>query len=209
MLTTLKTRQVQESTARVIPRVVALAASAGGIQALSHVLASLPSSFPAAVVVLQHLSPQTPHVMADILNRHSILPVFEARSGDVLTAGRVFVAPPGRHLLVGPAGVLALSDALPVHFVRPAADLLFTSLAESMGPRAIAVVLSGSGLDGADGVKVIKGHGGTVLVQDRASSDVFGMPKAAAATGCADRVLPLQEIAPALIELLGQKKEEV
>ena len=202
-----KTPQVPESTARVIPRVVALAASAGGIQALSHVLAALPPSFPAAVVVLQHLSEQNPHVMAKIFARRSVLPVVEARAGDVLTAGRVFVAPPGRHLLVGPAGILAFSDALPVHFVRPAADVLFASLAESLGARAIAVVLSGSGFDGADGVKVIKRHGGLVLVQDRTTSEVFGMPSAAAATGCADRVLPLQDIAPALIDLLGQKED--
>jgi two-component system chemotaxis response regulator CheB len=144
--------------------------------------------------------------VANIFARSSVLPVAEARAGDVLMAGRVFVAPPGHHLLVGPEGVLALSDAVPVHFVRPAADVLFSSLAESLGTQAIAVVLTGSGLDGADGVRVIKGHGGTVLVQDRATSEVFGMPLAAAATGCADRVLPLQEIAPALIELLGQKE---
>ncbi|HYG62157.1 MAG TPA: chemotaxis protein CheB [Thermoanaerobaculia bacterium] len=207
MLTMHKTPQVPGSTERIVPRVVALAASAGGIQALSHVLAALPPGFPAAVVVLQHLSEQSPHVMADIFARRSVLPVAEARAGDVLTPGRVFVAPPGRHLLVEPEGILALSDALPVHFVRPAADLLFASLAESLGTRAIAVVLSGSGLDGADGVKVIKGHGGRVLVQDRATSEVFGMPRAAADTGCADRVLPLQEIAPVLIDLVGQKEE--
>ena len=186
---------------------MALAASAGGIQALSHVLASLPPNFPAAVVVVQHLAPQNPHVMAAILRRRSVLPVAEARAGDRLTAGQVFVAPPGHHLLVGPEGVLALSDAQPVHHVRPAADPLFMSLAESQGAHAIAVVLTGSGFDGADGVAAVKRHGGTVLVQDRETSEVFGMPAAAAATGCADRVLPIDEIAPALVELLGCKEE--
>jgi two-component system chemotaxis response regulator CheB len=190
-----------------VPPIVALAASAGGIEALRRVLAALPAAFPAAVVIVQHMAPRQPSVMAAILGRHSTLPVAEAREGTRLTAGKIYVAPPDRHLLVGPEGILGLSDASPVHFVRPAADLLFTSLAESRGADAIAVVLTGSGFDGADGVVAIKRHGGTVIVQDQATSDFTGMPAAAFATGCADCVLPLEEIAPALIAMLRREED--
>ncbi len=113
----------------------------------------------------------------------------------------MYVAPPGRHLLVGREGRLTLSDTGRVHFVRPSADVLFVALAESWGAGAIAVVLTGTGSDGADGVCAVKDHGGTVIVQDKASSRFFGMPDAAIRTGKADRILPLGEIAPALIDL--------
>jgi two-component system chemotaxis response regulator CheB len=201
------TAQGRENASGTIPPIVALAASAGGIGALRQILAALPAAFPAAVVIVQHMAPHQPSVMANILGRHSILPVAEAREGTQLTPGKIYVAPPNRHLLVGPQGILALSDASRVHFVRPAADLLFTSLAESRGAGAIAVVLTGSGFDGADGVVAIKRHGGTVIVQDKATSEFSGMPMAALATGCADRVLPLEEIAPALIELLRREED--
>lgn len=199
--------KVPKSTSQAVPRVVALAASAGGIPALRQILSALPSSFPAAVMVVQHLAPNQLHVIASILGRGCALPVCEARGGETLAPGRVFVAPSGYHLLVDPAGVLSLSDTAPVHFVRPAADVMFTSLAESVGAGAVAVVLTGSGFDGADGVTAIKRHGGMVIVQDRASSQFNGMPAAALATGCADRVLPLNEIVPALLELVGREED--
>jgi two-component system chemotaxis response regulator CheB len=104
-------------------------------------------------------------------------------------------------LLVNPQGVLSLSDAALVRYVRPSADLLFSSLAASFGPQVIAVVLSGTGRDGADGVRDVKQEGGIVLVQDEASAEFTGMPAAAAETGVVDQVLPLAEIAAALVEL--------
>lgn len=182
---------------------MAFAASAGGLTALTRVLAALPSDFPAAVLVVQHLARRQPSVMAQILRRSILLPVRDARGGDRLTAGQVLLAPPDRHLMVGADEDLALSDALPVHFVRPSADLLFSSLAEFLGDRTIAVVLTGSGCDGADGVVSVKRCGGRVIVQDEATSEFFGMPRSAMATGSADRVLPLDEIAPALIAMVG------
>ena len=121
--------------------------------------------------------------------------------GERLAAGTVFVAPPGHHLVVDADGGLSLTDALRVQFVRPSADVLFASLAESWGRGAIAVVLTGTGRDGADGVRAVKRHGGTVIVQDEATAEFFGMPGAAIRTGTADRVLPLAAIAAALVEL--------
>jgi two-component system chemotaxis response regulator CheB len=178
---------------------VALVASAGGLAALTTVLSHLPADFPAAVVVLQHLDPSRPSLLSEILGRRSDLPVREAHHGDRLRRGVVFVAPPGHHLLVGAGGVLELTSTEPVHYSRPSADALLESVARSFGPRAIAVVLSGAGLDGADGVRVVKQMGGTVIAQDRGTSQSFGMPSAAIHTGCVDAILPLDEIARALV----------
>ena len=182
--------------------IVALAASAGGLKALTDVLASLPADFPAALVVVQHLDPRHRSLMAEILGKRTALRVREAHEGDALQAGHAFVAPPNRHLLVNPDATLSLSQSELVHFVRPSADLLFESTAASFRERAIAVVLSGSGHDGAMGVKAIKKMGGTVIVQDEETSEFFGMPGAAQQTGAVDFVLPLAEIAPALEKLM-------
>ncbi|MBW8907310.1 MAG: chemotaxis protein CheB [Betaproteobacteria bacterium] len=181
--------------------VVALAASAGGLNALTHVLAALPPDFPAALVVVQHLDRRHRSVMADILARKCRLPVKEAVEGEPLQAGRAYIAPPDRHLLVTPDHSVSLTQTELVHFVRPSADLLFESVAASYKERAIAVVLSGSGQDGAMGVKAIKKMGGTVIVQDAKNAEFTGMPEAAQATGKADFVLPLDDIAPALTQL--------
>lgn len=180
---------------------MALAASAGGLNALTHVLAALPADFPAAVLVVQHLDPRHRSVMADILSRRTRLPVSEANETDRVTAGRVYIAPPNRHLLVNADRSLSLTQTELVHFVRPSADLLFESAAASFRERAIAVVLSGSGQDGAMGVKAIKKMGGTVIVQDAKNAEFAGMPEAAQATGLVDFILDLDEIAPALQKL--------
>jgi two-component system, chemotaxis family, protein-glutamate methylesterase/glutaminase len=182
--------------------IVALAASAGGLKALTEVLAALPRDFPAALVVVQHLDPRHRSLMAEILGRRTALLIKEAREGDALERGVALIAPPNHHLLVNAGGKVSLSQTELVHFVRPSADLLFESTAASYRERAIAVVLTGSGRDGAMGVKAIKKMGGTVIVQDEKTAEFFGMPGAAQQTGLADFVLPLGEIAPALRTLL-------
>jgi two-component system chemotaxis response regulator CheB len=181
--------------------VVALAASAGGLAALSRILSSLPADFAAPILVVQHVDPNHRSWMAEILTRRTRLRVTQARDGERLAAGTVFIAPPGHHLLVGADGVLALTDTIRVQYSRPSADVLFASLAESWDGGAIAVVLSGMGRDGADGVCAIKSRGGTVIVQDEASAEFFGMPDAAIQTGTADHILPLGAIAAALVKL--------
>jgi two-component system chemotaxis response regulator CheB len=114
----------------------------------------------------------------------------------------VYIAPPNKHLLVDAEGTLSLTQSELVHFVRPSADLLFESVAASFKHRAIAVVLSGSGSDGSMGVQAIKKMGGTVIAQDEATSEFFGMPSAAIQSGSVDFVLPFKEIPPALVTLV-------
>ena len=141
-------------------------------------------------------------MMAEILRRRTPLCVEEARDGARVEAGTVYIAPPDEHLLVMPDGHLSLSHSDPVHFVRPSADLLFESGAESFLGRAIGVVLSGTGSDANMGVRALERTGSTVIVQDPASAEFAGMPQAAIATGAVTVVLKLDEIGPALIDLV-------
>jgi two-component system, chemotaxis family, protein-glutamate methylesterase/glutaminase len=145
--------------------IVAIAASAGGLRALTRVLSGLSPDFPASIVVVQHLDPRHCSLMADILSRHTRLPIKQAEDGDRVQPSSVFIAPPDRHLLVNVDGNLSLSRTELVHFVRPSAELLFESVAASFRDRAIAVVLTGTGSDGATGVRAIKKMGGTVIAQ--------------------------------------------
>lgn len=181
---------------------VAVTASAGGVQALSALLGGLPEDFPVPVLVVQHLDPRHETILADILNRRCALRVKLAEDGEQAVRGTVYVAPPNHHLLVGANGLLSLSDSARTHFVRPAADLLFESVAESYGARAIVCVLTGTGRDGATGVHAVKAHGGTVIAEDPDTADFAGMPSAAVGTGQVDLVLPLTEIPTAITDLL-------
>jgi len=180
--------------------VVAICSSAGGFNALQLLLPTLPGDFPAAVVIVQHLDPRHRSLMADLLKRRTALDVKQAATGDRVSPGCVMIAPPDRHLLVNPDGSVLLTQTELVHFVRPSADLLFESVAASYRDRAVAVVLTGTGSDGATGVEAIKKMGGTVIVQE--SAEFSGMPDAARATGCADFLMPIEEIGPALVHLV-------
>ena len=188
--------------------IVAFAASAGGLNALSRVLSGLPPDFPVAIAVVQHLDPRHRSLMADILSRRTSLRVKEAEDGDHLRPGIIYVAPPDNHLLVNADETLSLSHTELVHFVRPSADLLFESVAASFKDRTIAVVLTGTGSDGTMGVRAIKKMKGTVIAQDEASSEFFGMPGSAIDTKTVDFVLPLNEIAPALVTLVQGDTDE-
>jgi two-component system chemotaxis response regulator CheB len=182
--------------------VVAIASSAGGLAALSTLLAQLPASFPATVLVVQHLDPRHRSLMAEILGKRTGLEVRQALDGDTVARGVVFIAPPDNHLLANADGTLSLTQSELVHFVRPSADLLFESVAAAYRDRAIAVVLTGSGSDGSMGVAAIKKMGGTVIAQGQATSQFFAMPSAAIETGAVDFVLPVNDIAQALCSLV-------
>lgn len=171
--------------------------------ALTQVLGELPADFSAIVVVVQHLDPRHRSLMPQIFGRRSNLPVYSAVEGMEVTPGHVYLAPPDRHMLVNRDGTLSLTQTELVNFVRPSADLLFASVAAAYGERAIAVVLTGAGKDGSMGVTAIKKRGGTVIVQDEATSEFFGMPSAAIRTGTVDFVLSLDEIPPAVVTLVG------
>ena len=182
--------------------IVAIAASAGGVTALIEVLRRLPSDFPAAIVVVQHLDPRHPSLMAEIFSRRSRLAVHEGAAGMEVESGRVYLAPPDHHMLVNRDATISLTHTELVNFVRPSADLLFESVAAAYGERAIAVVLTGAGQDGSTGVTAIKKRGGTVMAQDEASSEFPSMPLAAMKTGAVDFVLSLEEIPAALVTLV-------
>jgi two-component system, chemotaxis family, protein-glutamate methylesterase/glutaminase len=182
--------------------IVAFASSAGGLKALTRVLGALPADFQAAIVLVQHVDRHHPSLMAGILAKRIALKVHEAIAGERLAAGTVYIAPPDKHLLVNAGGTLELTQTELVHFVRPSADLLFESTAAAYRERAIAVVLSGTGVDGALGVTAIHKMGGKVIVQDAQTAEFSGMPQAAQRTGVADFVLALDAIAPALHALV-------
>ncbi|MEH2230668.1 MAG: chemotaxis protein CheB [Nostoc sp.] len=182
--------------------IVAIAASAGGLTAIVKVLSTLRAEFPAAIAIVQHLAPEHPSFMAEILSRRTNITVKQAEEGDCLTPGTAYVAPPNRHLLVNGDGTLSLSQSELVHFLRPSADLLFESVAATYKDRAIALVLTGTGSDGAIGVEAIKKMGGTVIVQDVKTAEFSGMPSAAIQTGNIDFILPLDEISSTLVGLV-------
>ena len=179
----------------VAPAVVAVAASAGGLNAITELLAGLPASLGAAVLVVLHLPPDHPSYLVEILARRTRLSVKEAEEGELLRAGTVYCAPPDLHLLVAEGGAVALTHTARTQYVRPSADELFASAARVYGPNALVVVLSGTGRDGAQGVLAVKEAGGRVIAQSKESAEHFGMPKAAIQTGAVDAVLPLESIA--------------
>lgn len=183
-----------------MPPVVALVASAGGVEALYRVLAPLPADFPAAVIVVLHVSPRARCTgLAKVLARYTALTVRNAEDGDQLTSSMVLVAPPGRHLLITSAGTICLVESGTQPPARPSADLLLVTLAMSCGPRVTAVILTGVGHDGTIGVRAVSYCGGTVLAQDQESSEFFDMPESAINTKLVDRVVPLDRIADVLL----------
>jgi two-component system chemotaxis response regulator CheB len=179
---------------------VAIGASLGGPRALAAVLRALPPGFRAPIAVVQHIADGFTEGLASWLAGETRLDVHEARDGEALVAGAVYLAPTGRHLVVTD-GAARLSDAPAVDTFKPSVTPLLLSAARAYGPRVCGVILTGMGRDGAEGLKAIKDAGGPTLVQDEATSAVFGMPRAAIELGAADRVLPLDDIPRALVEL--------
>lgn len=187
--------------------VSAIAVSTGGPEALSRVIPRLPANYPLPLVIVQHMPPMFTLSLARSLDAKSALKVVEAADGDVLAAGTVHIAPGGRHLaVVRDAGrlVCRLNDDPPEQSVRPAADVLFRSLARlgSASP-VLAAVLTGMGEDGLAGVRMVKAAGGWCLTQTEASCVVYGMPRAVDAAGLSDESVALDDIAARLATLAG------
>ncbi|HEY7288534.1 MAG TPA: chemotaxis protein CheB [Vicinamibacterales bacterium] len=183
------------------PAVVVIGASAGGIEALSTILGGLPKDFPAPIVVVQHRSPTTASLLVPILGRRSTMPVVDALEGESLKAGVVYVARPDQHLKLTDTGGFLYVDGHRIHHVLSSATSLFESAAQIYGIGAIGVVLTGYGRNGTDGVQAIKQGGGVVIAQDLETSRHFDMPRSAIATGAVDYILPVEEIAPALVRV--------
>jgi len=160
----------------------------------------LPADLDAAVLVVIHLTPQVRSYLPAILGRWTQLHVEQAEDGMSLDPGVVRVAPPDAHLLLDETETLRLDHSQLVHHVRPSADVLLLSLAQNHHGPCTAIVLSGTGIDGAAGAAAVKRAGGRVLAQDEATSQYFGMPGAAILAGGVDEVLPLDAIAPAVLQ---------
>jgi two-component system chemotaxis response regulator CheB len=181
---------------------LAIGSSTGGPDALTVLLQALPTSLPVPVVVTQHMPPVFTRMFAERLNRSTPLTVVEAGDGMILAPGTVYIAPGDRHLVLsrrGTSTVIGLSSAPPENSCRPAVDVMFRSVSEVFGAAAYAAVLTGMGYDGREGARVLRSTGAEVLAQDEATSVVWGMPGAVVGAGLADAVLPLDQIAPALL----------
>ncbi|HEV2688211.1 MAG TPA: chemotaxis response regulator protein-glutamate methylesterase [Bryobacteraceae bacterium] len=182
--------------------IVAIGASTGGPNALAEVVPQFPADFPVPIVIVQHMPPLFTRLLADRLNRGARLTVQEGQEGGKVESGQVWIAPGDQHMTVTRKGtdiVLALKQDPPENSCRPAVDVLFRSVAETYGANALAVVLTGMGSDGTRGAQVIRAAGGEVMVQDEASSVVWGMPGSVVAASLADRIYPLANIVPEVV----------
>lgn len=182
--------------------VVAIGTSTGGPNALAQVVPRFPEGFPVPVVVVQHMPPLFTRLLAERLDGQSPLKVHEAEPGAKLEPGHVWIARGDYHMTVarqGTAVVLNLNQDTPENSCRPAVDVLFRSVAQIYGPGVLAVVMTGMGADGARGSEHIREAGGEILVQDEASSVVWGMPGAVVSAGLADKVCPLPEISQEVV----------
>jgi two-component system chemotaxis response regulator CheB len=196
-----------------IGQVVAIATSTGGTAALQRVLGGLPGEFPVPILVVQHITPGfTPGLVA-WLNRVCDVQVKLAEHGEPLAPHTVYLPPDGWHLGVARVAVggsrpfaVLLPDAAPIAGFRPSGSFLFESVAQAFGPSTVAVILTGMGEDGVEGLRHVRQLGGRILAQDEPTSVVFGMPGAALQAGLADEILPLDDIAGRLmgLVLLGQ-----
>lgn len=182
--------------------VVVVATSLGGREALEQLVEPLAADFPVPVVVVQHVDEHSPSYLPELLARCTRLTVKHAEAGELLRPSTIFVAPPGRHLLVGVDRRCLLSEAPRVSFARPAADLLFVSAADVFGPRAFGVILTGRLSDGTAGARAIRAAGGVVLAQEPVSCRAPEMPEAVIRAGLAHLVLPPAALATALSVLV-------
>ncbi len=183
-------------------QVVAMATSTGGPAALYRILTDLPGDFPAPILVVQHITQGFLSGLADWLNKESDLKVKVAEDGETLAPHTVYLAPDNCHLgLASPSSIL-LARSPPLGGFRPSGTFLFESVARACGPAAVAVILTGMGEDGVEGLRTVRQTGGSILAQDEKSSVIFGMPAAAIAAGLPDQVLALETIASRLVELV-------
>lgn len=188
---------------------VAIGVSTGGPNALHVLVPHLPANFPVPIVCVQHMPPLFTASLAERLDRESPLKVVEGVEGSFLEPGTLYIAPGGFHMVTqrGADGRLRLSMRMdpPVHSCRPSVDVLFRSVAENLAGTVVSVVLTGMGSDGADGVGELRAKGAWSIIQDEATSVVWGMPGAVHAAGQADEVLPLEAIAHRLTEIVARK----
>jgi two-component system chemotaxis response regulator CheB len=186
---------------------LAIAASTGGPAALRTILAALPATFPLPVLVVQHIARGFTGGLAHWLGGDAAMRVKVAELGELAEPGVVYIAPDDRHLGVRRDGDgrlrIQLDNAPPVGTFRPSASYLFQSCAEQLGPAALALILTGMGDDGVEGLRHLRRAGGRILAQDEASSVIYGMPREARRAGVVDQIVGLDEVAPRLQELVS------
>jgi two-component system chemotaxis response regulator CheB len=194
---------VARPASRSTRRLVVIASSTGGPGALQVVVRSLPADLGAGVVIVQHMPPGFTASLARRLGDAGHLAAREAAADELVGADQILVAPGDRHLITSLSGRVQLVGLPAVNGVRPAADLTLQAVAPIWRERLLAVVLTGMGHDGREGVRAVRQHGGMVIAQDEASSTVWGMPGSVVAAGLADRVVALEEIGPAIAAWAG------
>jgi len=190
-------------------RVVAIGISTGGPNALQFVLSQIPADFQSTIIIVQHMPEGFTEMFARRLDECCALEVQEARSGDLLLAGRVLICPGNRHIMVRrmPRGdMVVLSDSPPVNGHRPSADVLFHSVSQEFGLTVVGVLMTGMGDDGAEGLGAIKAAGGMTIAQSEDTCVVSGMPRAAILKGYANKIIPLDGIAAYLVSNYGSER---
>jgi two-component system chemotaxis response regulator CheB len=195
--------------ARMAPEAVAMGVSTGGPEALSKLLPGFPKAFPVPIVIVQHMPPLFTRLLAERLDRGCELKVIEGREGMVLEPGTAYIAPGDYHLTLRRKDtrvVIALNQDAPENSCRPAADVLFRSVVEAYGPRAIGVILTGMGQDGLRGLRAMKKEGGVVLAQDQATSVVWGMPSFVVHEDLADEVVSLDRMSSVIQAWISKNK---
>ncbi|TVR14102.1 MAG: chemotaxis response regulator protein-glutamate methylesterase [Planctomycetota bacterium] len=196
-------KRLNTAMTRTTNQVVAIGSSTGGTQALDYILRAMPATAP-GIVVVQHMPEHFTKSFADRLNDLCLMTVKEAEDGDSIVPGRVLIARGNYHLVVGRSGAqyqVRVKDGPLVTRHRPSVNVLFRSVARSVGRNAVGVMLTGMGADGAEGMKAMKDAGARNIAQDEASCVVFGMPKEAIAAGAVDTVVPLSDIAQTILRL--------
>jgi two-component system chemotaxis response regulator CheB len=204
---TLASRIATFHPARKRPQVVVIGVSTGGPAALGAILPEFPAGFDLPILLVQHMPPLFTRLLAERLHAVCRMPVEEAQDKELVTPGKIFIAPGNYHLKVAGNGNgvrVELDQSPPQNSCRPAVDALFMSIGEVYHGAAIAAILTGMGHDGLRGAEVLKAQGATVLAQDEASSVVWGMPGAVANAGLADRVLPLDQIVPEILRVVNR-----
>jgi two-component system chemotaxis response regulator CheB len=190
-------------------RVIAIGISTGGPNALQFVLSQIPADFLSTILIVQHMPEGFTEMFAKRLDECCALEVHEARSGDLLLAGRVLICPGNRHMMVRrmPRGdMVILSDGPPVNGHRPSADVLFHSVAQEFGLVAVGILMTGMGDDGAEGLGAVKAAGGMTIAQSEDTCVVSGMPRAAILKGYASKIVPLDGLAAYLISNYGAER---
>ncbi|MGA2419483.1 MAG: chemotaxis response regulator protein-glutamate methylesterase [Candidatus Acidiferrum sp.] len=199
---------VKKPTRAALPpkRIIAIGISTGGPNALQFLLSQIPADFSSAIVIVQHMPEGFTEMFARRLDDCSPLFVQEAKSGDLLLAGRVLLCPGNRHIMtrrMARGDVVVLSETPPVNGHRPSVDVLFHSVAQEFGSQSIGVIMTGMGEDGAEGLGAIKAAGGMTAAQSEETCVVGGMPRAAINKGYANKIIPLEGIASFLIAQCG------